>query len=106
MFALDAFAPGLTIWQQVGDFLIHLIPSYIMVGLLIIAWKWEYAGGIIYTVFGLGLCVFIFLLNLNRNHFSVAQTILATLIVAFPFVIVGILFIVSHYMKKRALPMK
>ena len=30
MFALDAFAPNLTIWQQITDFLIHLIPSFIL----------------------------------------------------------------------------
>jgi hypothetical protein len=26
MFALDAFSPGQTIWQQLGAFFLHLIP--------------------------------------------------------------------------------
>lgn len=103
MFALDSFAPELTIWQQIGGFLIHLIPSYILLALLIVAWKWEYVGGIIYTIIGIGFCVSVFLLNHNRNHFSVTQSIINALLVAFPFVIAGILFIVSHNKKKRKL---
>jgi hypothetical protein len=103
MFALDAFAPGLTLWKQIGDFLIHLIPSYIMIALLVITWKWEYAGGIIFTIIGFAFCVSVFLRNYNRNHFSAAQSLINTLIVAIPFVLVGILFIVSHNKKKQKL---
>lgn len=101
MFALDAFAPELTFWQQIGGFLLHLIPSYIMIVLLIVAWKWEYVGGIIFTILGFGFSVSVFLLNYNRNHFSAAQSLINTLIVAIPFVLVGILFMVSDNKKKR-----
>ena len=68
MFALDSFTPGLTIWQQIGAFLIHLIPSFILVALLIVTWKWEYIGGIIFIVIGLGFSPFIFNHNYNMNH--------------------------------------
>jgi len=101
MFALDAFAPELTFWQQIGGFLLHLIPSFIMIALLTVAWKWEYIGGIIFTILGFGFSVAIFLLNYNRNHFSALQSLVNTLIVAIPFVLVGILFIASHNKKKR-----
>lgn len=101
MFALDAFAPELTFWQQIGGFLLHLIPSYIMIVLLIVAWKWEYVGGIIFTILGFGFSVSVFLLNYNRNHFSAAQSLINTLIVSIPFVLVGILFMVSDNKKKR-----
>jgi hypothetical protein len=101
MFALDAFDPELTFWQQIGGFLIHLIPSYIMIALLIVAWKWEYVGGIIFTILGFGFSAAVFLLNYNRNHFSALQSLVTTLIVAIPFVLVGILFIISHNKKKR-----
>jgi len=40
LFALDAFQPDLTIWQQLEAFLMHLIPSFILLILLLIAWKW------------------------------------------------------------------
>jgi hypothetical protein len=45
LFALDSFSPELTFWQQIAAFLMHLIPSFILTALLLIAWKWEYIGG-------------------------------------------------------------
>jgi prolipoprotein diacylglyceryltransferase len=103
MFSLDAFAPGLTLWQQLGGFLIHNVPSFVLLAVLIVAWKWEKVGGIILTILGLVLCIFVFILNYKRNHFSVATSLLNTLMVAIPFVLAGILFILSHYRKKKEL---
>jgi hypothetical protein len=103
MFALDAFAPGPTIWQQLGAFLIHLIPSFFLIALLIVAWKWEYFGGVIFTVIGLGMSPFIFFHNYQMNH-SLGMSFLIILIVTFPFMVVGILFILSHFLKKKNLP--
>lgn len=103
LFAADAFSPGLTIWQQLGGFFIHLIPSFILLALLIVAWKWEFIGGIIFTIIGLGLSPFIFQRNYNMNH-SIGMSIGIILAITFPFVIVGILFIVSHSLKKKNLP--
>ena len=100
MFAADAFAPVLTIWQQLGGFLMQLIPSFILLALLIVAWKWEYIGGIIFAVIGLGLSPFIFMHNYNMNH-SVVMSLGIILTITFPFVVVGILFIISHFMKKK-----
>jgi len=100
LFALDAFTPELTIWQQIGAFLIHLIPSFILLILLVIAWKWEFIGGIIFTVIGLGLSPLVFTHNYNMNH-SVWISLGIITSITIPFAIVGILFIVSHYRRKR-----
>jgi len=100
LFAADAFVPELTIWQQIGDFLIHLIPSFILVALLVVAWKWEYIGGIIFIVIGLGFSPIIFIHNHNMNH-SVWMSLGIILAITIPFVIVGVLFIVNHFRKKR-----
>lgn len=100
MFAADAFAPGLTIWQQIGGFLIHLIPSYILILLLLLAWKWELIGGIVFLLIGLGFSPFIFSHNYHMNH-SVLMSLFIVLIINIPFVIVGILFIVSHFKKRK-----
>ena len=102
MFALDAFNPNYTIWQQIGGFLIHLIPSYILIALLLVAWKWELVGGIIFMLIGLGFTPFIYLHNYHMNH-SVWMTIFIVLVINFPFVLVGILFVISHYRKKKEL---
>ncbi len=100
IFAADAFESGLTIWQQLGAFFIHLIPSFILLALLIVAWKWEYVGGIIFILLGLGLSPFIFKHNYGMNH-SIGFSMVSVLLVTFPFVVAGILFIVSLYMKKK-----
>jgi len=100
IFALDAFAPGLTIWQQLGNFFIHLIPSFILAGFLIIAWKWEYIGGIIFTVIGFVMSPSVFMSNYNRTH-SIGISLTIILMITIPFVVVGILFVVSYYHKKK-----
>ena len=100
MFALDAFNPEKTFWQQIGDFLMHLILSFVLVIFLIIAWKREYIGGIIFTLIGLGFSPFIFVHNYKMNQ-SVLMSLLIILIITVPFVIAGILFIMSHRKKKK-----
>ncbi len=103
LFAADAFAPGLTIWQQFGAFLIHLIPSFILLAFLIVAWKWEIVGGIIFMVLGLAFTPVIFMLNFNRND-SIWLSLVIILTITIPFVVVGILFLISHRLKKKKLP--
>ncbi len=63
-------------------------------------WKWELIGGIIFTIIGLGMSPFIYSHNFRMNH-SVGKSLGALLIITMPFIIVGILFIVSHFMKKK-----
>ena len=100
MFALDAFSPNLTIWQQIGAFIIHLIPSFILLIVLLIAWKWELVGGIIFIVIGLSLSPFIFFHNYKMNH-SIWMSLGIISIITLPFIIAGILFVISHFRRKK-----
>ncbi|MCJ7467949.1 MAG: hypothetical protein MUO53_14805 [Maribacter sp.] len=52
LFAMDSFGPRLTFWQQLGGFLMHLIPSFLLLALLLVAWKWEYLGGVLFIIVG------------------------------------------------------
>jgi len=97
LFALDAFAPGLNIWQQLVGFMMHLIPSFVLIIFLIIAWRWELAGGIIFALIGIIMTPFIYLHNRNINHFSISQCLNIVLMITFPFIIVGVLFILSFF---------
>lgn len=97
IFAADAFEQGLS------AVLIHLIPSFVLLAFLIVAWKWEYIGGIIFILIGLGFTPFVFMLNYNRNH-SIWLSLNTILVITFPFIVVGILFIVSHLLKRKNLP--
>lgn len=100
MFAMDAFNPQLTLWHQIRGFLIHLLPSYILIAILWVAWKWELTGGIILTVFGLVTTLLVWNINYSMNH-SVSTTLGVIFLITFPFILIGLLFIASHYAKKR-----
>ena len=100
LFALDSFDPALTIWRQIGGFLIHLIPSYVLISLLVVSWKWELIGGIIFAAIGVIFTPFIYLHNFQMNH-SVSMSIGIVLMINFPFILVGILFIISYLLKKK-----
>jgi len=102
LFALDSFSSERTFWQNTAAFLKHLIPSFILLAVLIIAWKWEKVGGIILAIIGLAFGIFLFIFNYRKNN-SVATSILITLTLGIPFVVAGILFITSHYRKKKEL---
>ena len=103
LFALDSVSSERTFWQNATALLMSLIPSFVLLAALIVAWKWEKTGGIILTIIGLALSIFVFVLNYKRNHFSVAISLKNALILAIPFVLAGILFILSHYRKKKEL---
>jgi hypothetical protein len=101
LFSLDSFSPDRTFWQNITAFLMHNIPSFILLAALIIAWKWEKVGGIILTIIGLAFSIFIFVFNYKRNQFPIMTCLMQTFVVATPFVLAGILFILSHYRRKN-----
>ncbi len=100
LFALDAFDPQHTIWEQIIAFIMHLIPSFILIVLLFVAWKWELIGGIIFSLIGIVFTPIIFHLNYNIND-SVWLSIGIIMSITFPFFLVGILFILSYFKKKK-----
>ena len=99
IFALDAFNPQLNFWQQISGFLIHLIPSFVFVVLLFVAWKYEYIGGIILVLLGLVFSVVVFRMNYRINE-SILMSIGIITSITVPFIIAGILFIIGHFKKK------
>ncbi len=103
LFALDSFSSERTFWQNTGAFLMHLIPSFVLLAILIVAWKWENIGGIILIIVGVVLGVAVFNLNYNQRHFSLVQSIINVSIICLPFVLAGILFVISYHEKKKEL---
>ena len=101
LFAGDAFDANQSIWQKITDFYIHLVPSFLLLVLLWIAWTRTLTGGILFTAVGVITLPFIFIHNYQVNHFSVAQCTGIVLIINFPFIVVGILFIVSYFKVKK-----
>lgn len=102
MFALDSFNPALSLGQQLLAFLIHMIPSLVLIILLIIAWKWELVGSIIFTLIGLGASPFIFIHNYNMNN-SVLMSLGIIGVITFPFILIGVLFFINYKKHRKAL---
>lgn len=103
MFSLDSFHPGISIWKQIGGFLMHMIPTMVLAIFLVVAWKWEMIGGIMFVIIGLGLVPLLYSMNYNMNH-SAWMSLTVVLVINGPFILVGLLFILSHYFKKKLNP--
>lgn len=100
-FLIESFGPASTILNRFGGFIIHLVPSFILILCLFLAWYKEYMGGVIFICLGIVLSPFLFMDNYrNNNSFWVSISVL--LLISVPFILVGILFIMSHLRKKHA----
>jgi len=86
LFALDVFQQGIPFSQILLAFSIHLIPSFLLLGVFLIAWKYELVGGIIFAL----ISIIPFLLFNNPVQVN--------LILSIPFLITGILFILDYYL--------
>ena len=49
LFALDVFQEGGGFWQTSIALAMHLIPTFVMVAALVLAWRWEWVGAVLFT---------------------------------------------------------
>ncbi len=59
LFALDVFGAGYGPWETLLALLVHLIPTGLVTAALVIAWRWERLGAILFAGLGL-LCLVAF----------------------------------------------
>lgn len=52
LFALDVFGEGYGFWKTVAALLIHLIPSFVLIVVLVLAWRWEWIGAVLFAAAG------------------------------------------------------
>jgi uncharacterized membrane protein len=53
LFALDVFNEGLGWWKTILALSIHLIPTAFIVAVLVVSWRWEWVGGILFIAVGI-----------------------------------------------------
>ncbi len=53
LFSLDVFGEHLGFWQTVLAFTMHEIPVFVLIGALLLAWRWEWIGAALYAAAGL-----------------------------------------------------
>jgi hypothetical protein len=51
--ALEAFGEGRGFWGDLMAFTMHAIPMFILAAGLILAWRWEWIGAILFTAAGM-----------------------------------------------------
>ena len=88
MFALDVFAEGYRMGELIVALFMHLIPSFLILIVLGIAWRWERIGGTLFILLGI---VFLWLFWHPSRWFS-------NLIISGPLFLTGLMFLVSHWL--------
>lgn len=53
LFSLDVFGEHLGFWQTILALTVHLIPVFVLIAALILAWRWEWIGAVMYGAAGL-----------------------------------------------------
>ena len=91
LFALDVFSEGLGFWQTLLALLIHLIPVYIIIIILVLAWRREWVG----AVFFLALALFHVIWGWGRFHWS------AYLGLDGPLVLLSLLFLLNWIHRRK-----
>ena len=88
LFALDVFGEGLGFFGAAAAFLIHLIPAFLVLIVLAVAWRWEWVGAVAYFFLG----VLYLVLAWGKLHWS------AYLAISGPLFVLGLLFLLGwHY---------
>ena len=85
LFAFDSFSGEASLMTEIGHFLIHLIPSFILATCLVVAWKNPTLGGFLFLVVAIGFTF----------YFGTFRQVDTFLMISVPPIIAGILFLLS-----------
>jgi hypothetical protein len=88
IFALDVFGEHLGLWRTVLALTMHLIPSFVLIAALVLAWRWEWIGAALYT--GAGLLYVWWVVSLSRPVPPAVRLIWVLMIAGPAFVIAGL----------------
>ena len=91
MFALDVFGEGLSFWQTLLALTMHLIPSFILIAALVLAWRWEWIGAALYGAAGTLYVVWV----VRHPHLPAAIKLNWILFIAGPAFAIAALFLVN-----------
>jgi hypothetical protein len=89
IFALDVFGAGYSFWETIVALFMHLIPVYLLLIALAIAWRWERFGALLYITLA------IWYLVMAWDQGSVVETLMQLWPIALPPIVIGLLFILD-----------
>jgi hypothetical protein len=93
IFALDVFGQGYSFGETIVALIMHLVPTALVVVVLLIAWRWEWAGAVLFAALGA------WYLLMTRGRFDW----LTYLLISGPLFLIGALFLVSWLRRRTAL---
>jgi hypothetical protein len=92
LFALDVFGEGYGFWQTLVALLIHLVPTYLVIIGLVLAWRWEWTGAVWFTALGL------WYLFMARGNLELP----VVLLIPGPLFMIAILFLISWFYRDKS----
>ena len=97
MFSLDIFGNNYTFWETVVGLLMHNIPVFILLVILIISWKHELVGAVAFILGGIFYIATLFM-NPQFEWYMLSWS----MIIAGPAFLVGILFYINWRQKRKS----
>ena len=94
LFSLDVFSEGLGFWQVAWGLFIHNIPALVLLAIVIVSWKYEIVGGVVFILAGL-----LYIIAVFRNPFE-WYYLSWVITISGPAFLVGILYLIN-WRKKR-----
>ncbi len=85
MFALDVFSEGFGIGKSMLALFMHLIPTWIVLAVLAISWRWERIGALLFACLG----TWYLISTWGRMHWS------SYLVISGPLFLVGAMFLID-----------
>ncbi len=89
IFAFDVFGGGGNFWETTFALIMHLIPTFLILILLAVSWRWEWIGGILFLVLSV-----LYVVSVWGRPFAVWWSLL---LMAGPLVLVGVLFLLNWF---------
>jgi len=93
VFALDVFDEGFQGWKTLLALAMHLIPTMILVAALLVAWRWEVAGAVLF----IGVAI----LYLATIHTGIPLSVMF-MVAGIP-ILVGLLFLAHWWLAHKRL---
>jgi len=92
LFALDVFGEGYGFWGTIWALLMHMVPTFLVVGALLTGWRWEWPGGVAF----IGLAVFYMIMFKDREDW------LTYILIPGPVALIGLLFLINWLRKRKS----
>jgi hypothetical protein len=100
LFSLDVFDGNYGFWGTILALLMHNIPVFFLIIILIISWRYEIVGGIVFTLAGL-LYVARLLMTIIMHSPHEWYMLFWTLPISGPAFLVGMLFFINWFQKRK-----